>query len=374
MSQAGGGGGGPLARAIVEITGSVEPLKAKLAEAENATKASADKMAGASGGGGGSLASPAAVQGATQYATAVGNATKATGDLATNTAKVAENTKQAGDASKFLNIGVAATAGAIAGLVRAADQLYKGIKGFADGSRALANDLKSIEASFRSDIISSLDPLTQRREAIEATKKAALEQLETEKQSRGIIGDIVGALTDEAETRTKIAKIETEASQAQARLRGDASKKEEEDKTKGAEEASKVARNLYIQSLDERGRLEAQYHDEVTELERKRDNAKSKAEKDSYQEAINFRGAIFKKDIEDIEERAKKDADIKAEALADAARKRAEEAAKFLELQRETVSALRNEVNSLFNTSNVEIGIGRLGDLMEILIAKSGER
>lgn len=394
MSQAGGGGGGPLAKAIVEITGSVEPLKAKLSEAEAATKASAGKMAadaggGGVGGGGGaaSFGAPTAVSGANQYAQAVNNIEKGTAKAATNTKAVATASKEAGDQSKFMSIGVAATAGAVAGLGRAFNELWKGIKGFNDGARALANDLKAIEGQFRSDIVATLDPVSKRREEIEATKRAALDTLETEKQQRGIIGDIVGFFSDEAEEKIKIQKIETEAAQAQQRnikaaedsskkAKEEAEKKAAEDTKKSEEEASKLARNLYIQSLDERGQMEVKFSDEVAELERKRDAAKTDAERASYQGAIDSRTKIFLNDVAKIEEAAQREKETKernrAEELAAKELAEAKAAAAFEKAQGEAIRGLREEVNALFNTGSMEVGIGRLGDLMETLISKSG--
>jgi hypothetical protein len=39
----------------------------------------------------------------------------------------------------------------------------------------------------------------------------------------------------------------------------------------------------------------------------------------------------------------------------------------------EQFSQLRGEINSLFNAGNIEVGINRLGSLLEVLIQKTGD-
>jgi len=39
----------------------------------------------------------------------------------------------------------------------------------------------------------------------------------------------------------------------------------------------------------------------------------------------------------------------------------------------EQFSQLRGEINSLFNAGNIEVGINRLGGLLEVLIQKTGD-
>lgn len=390
----------PIAKTIVDIDANIAPLQQKLGEAKAQIASASAQMATAasSGARGGATASVAGAGGAASAGAAspfanssseiLRNAKSYQEVMANAEAFIQRNQqaakalsggmKGAADQSKFLNIGVAATAGAIAAVGRAADQLWKGIKGFADGSRAMAADLRAIESQFRSDITASLDPITARREEIEKTKKAALEQLETEKTSRGIIGDIVGLVTDEAEQRIKIQKIETEAAAAQVRLQkkaqDDAKKAEEEAKKKkadeekkGIEEASKVARDLQIQAMDERGQLEARFNDEAMELEKKRDAAKTDAERNLYEDSIQFRESVFLKDLKDLEERKNKEKQNNKDLEKDREKQQRE----FMKAQAEAFANVKQQINSLFNTGSMETSINRVADLVQVLIDKT---
>jgi len=387
----------PIAKTIVEIDANIAPLQAKLGEAKAQVASASQQMqasatvstrggsaggaaVAASAGGTGPFANSGSeiLRNAKSYAEVMANAEAFIARNSTAASGLAGGMKGAAEQSKFLNIGVAATAGAVAAVARAADQLWKGIKGFGDGARAIASDLRAIESQFRSDITASLDPITARREEIEKTKKAALEQLETEKTSRGIIGDIVGLVTDEAEQRIKIQKIETEAAAAQARLQQkakddakkaeeDAAKKKQEEETRATEEASKVARDLYIQSLDERGQLEARFADEIAELEKKRDAAKTDAERELYEQAIQSRESIFLNDLKTLNERKEQEKKDNKEVADDREKKQRE----MMKAQMEQFATIRQQIKSLFNTGNMESSINRVGDLIQVLIDKT---
>lgn len=385
----------PIAKTIVEIDANIAPLQQKLEQAKSSVVAASTQMqtSATSGGKGGAGAAAAATAGpaspfansgseilrnAKSYAEVMANAEAFIQKNSTAAKSLEGGIGGAAQQSKFLNIGVAATAGAVAAVARAANELWKGIKGFSDGARAIANELRAIESQFRSDITSSLDPITARREEIEKTKQAALEQLETEKTSRGIIGDIVGLVTDEAEQQLKIQKIQSEAAAAQARLQQkakddakkaeeDAAKKKKDEEVKSYQEAEKIARDLYIQSLDERGQLEARFNDDMNDLQDKREKAKSIAERRVYDEAMTFRENIFQKDLKDLEEKANQEKKVNKEKAQDLEKQRRD----FLKAQEEQIAGLRAQINSLFNSGNLEVGIDRVGALIQTLIDKT---
>lgn len=387
----------PIAKTIVEIDANIAPLQQKLEQAKSSVVAASTQMQsaadfGGKGGGGASKSVFASAGGASpftgsgseilknakSYAEVMANAEAFIQKNSTAAKSLEGGIGGAAQQSKFLNIGVAATAGAVAAVARAANELWKGIKGFSDGARAIANELRAIESQFRSDITSSLDPITARREEIEKTKQAALEQLETEKTSRGIIGDIVGLVTDEAEQQIKIQKIQSEAAAAQARLQQkakddakkaeeDAAKKKKDEEVKSYQEAEKIARDLYIQSLDERGQLEARFNDDMNDLQDKREKAKSIAERRVYDEAMTFRENIFQKDLKDLEEKANQEKKVNKEKAQDLEKQRRD----FLKAQEEQIAGLRAQINSLFNSGNLEVGIDRVGALIQTLIDKT---
>ena len=347
----------------------------------------------------GAGAGASAAEAVKTYVSNMSSATTTTVQVADGAKKIAENTKAAANESKFLSVGVAGMAGAVAGLGRALNELWKGIKGFGDGARALANDLKNIESQFRSDITASLDPISKRTQEIENQKKAALDALETERASRGIIGDIVGLVSDEAEMKIKIQKIENEAAAAQQRNREaqkkaneeaakeatkkaeEAAKVQEEEDAKSAEEAAKVARQAYIQTLDEKGKLEAEFQDEAKALEEKANSARTEAERNSYLEAIGFLEQTKNKKIADIiETETKQKESNKAiggeakEVNVEAMKEQLEMVRNFHKEQRDMIKGLRDEVNSLFNTGNMEVAAGQINSLMNVLISKTGDR
>jgi hypothetical protein len=372
----------PLGRGLIEIGANLAPLEKGLAEAQAKTRAA---LGGAAVGGGATTAGGAA-SGATsfdasksakEYASEMTRAQGVVSNVANESKKVASNTKEAATQSKFINIGVAATAGAVATLGRALDQLWKGFKGFGDSARALGSELRAIESQFRSDITASLDPLSQRTQEIEKARLAALEQLEVQRQERGIIGDIVGYFSDEAELAVKTQKINEEAAKAQKRNQdkaaADAKKAAEQrvkDEQKGAEEAEKFTRQLYVQTLDERGKLNAEYEDDVKEIEKKRDSALTLGERMRYTQALALREDLFNKELQDLDEKERK----QKESDQEIERGKRKAQADFLRAQAEQFASVRQQINSLFNTGSMETSINRVADLVQVLIDKTERR
>lgn len=372
----------PLGRGLIEIGANLAPLEKGLAEAQAKTRAALGGAAvgggaTATGGAAGGATSFDAAKSAKEYASEMTRSQGVVSNVANESKKVANNTKEAATQSKFINIGVAATAGAVATLGRAFDQLWKGIKGFGDSARALGAELRAIESQFRSDINASLDPLSQRTQEIERSRKAALDQLEAQKAERGIIADLVGWYTDEAELAVKTQKINQEADLAQKRNQekaaADAKKAAEQrlkDEQKAAEEAEKFTRQMYVQTLDERGRLNAEYEDDVKEIEKKRDSALTLGERMRYTQALALREDLFDKELRDLDEKQRK----QKESDQEIERGKRKAQADFLRAQAEQFASVRQQINSLFNTGSMETSINRVGDLIQVLIDKTERR
>lgn len=374
----------PLGRGLIEIGANLAPLEKGLAEAQAKTRAALGSISGGVAGGasgaagatGAAGSSTASATNAKQFAESMQRAAPATATVAVETKKVETATAGAAKQAKFFDVSISSlrSGGVLGGLTAAIGKAYQGFKQFGDSARQLGAELRAIESQFRSDINASLAPLSQRTQEIERARKAALDQLEAQQAERGIIADLVGWYTDEAELAVKIQKINQEADMAQKRNQEkaveEAKKAVEEEKKKKQEAtkaAQKLARDLYIQSLDERRQIEEKFSDDVEELYVKRKAAQTKAEYDAYTEALNNRKEIHANDIRQLDERKQKE----LEDQANITREKEKQQRDFMKAQAEQFGQLKSQINSLFNTGNMEVGINRVAGLIQVLIDKT---
>ena len=380
----------PLGRGLIEIGANLAPLEKGLAEAQAKTRAALGSISGGVAGGasgttgaagatGVAGSSTASATNAKQFAESMQKAAPVTSTVATETKKVETATAGAAKQAKFFDVSISSlkAGGALGGLSAAIGKAYQGFKQFGDSARQLGAELRAIESQFRSDINASLDPLSQRTQEIERSRKAALDQLEAQKAERGIIADLVGWYTDEAELAVKTQKINQEADLAQKRNQekaaADAKKAAEQrlkDEQKAAEEAEKFTRQMYVQTLDERGRLNAEYEDDVKEIEKKRDSALTLGERMRYTQALALREDLFNKELQDLDEKERK----QKESDQEIERGKRKAQADFLRAQAEQFASVRQQINSLFNTGSMETSINRVGDLIQVLIDKTERR
>lgn len=253
-------------------------------------------------------------------------------------AKTEQQAKKAEDKAKSGSDGFgfgAAKAAALA-LVGAMQKLIQGIKEARSAGAEFAASMRSIEDAFRTDTSAGLDPFTRRREEIEKTKIALLEQIRIYEQQRNVVADLVALATNDAESEAKRAKIITEAAAAQERL---------------------------VRTTEENAKKE-------------REAATRKAQEDAASELRNS-AARLRVARARMEEEAEIRVQVEQEAnrkIEDDRRKRAEETSRqLMQSQQEQFAQLRNEINGLFNTNQLEIGINRLGALMEIMVQKIGD-
>lgn len=230
----------------------------------------------------------------------------------------------------------AAKAAALA-LVGAVQRLTLGIKEAMSSGEGLVTTFRAIEDAFRSDTTAGLDPITKRRIEIEKTKDAMLDQLRVQEQQRNILADIVALASGNAEIEAQRVKILQEAEDAQKRL------------VKSAEEAAKNA------AADAAKKANADAEAELRAFGARRRLAIAKAEDDA---AIRVEAELrANKIIED-----------------DKRRRAAESIAELGRLQSEQLAQLRNDINALYSSGNLEVGIGRVASLLETLIAKTEGR
>ena len=256
------------------------------------------------------------------------------------TVKAAEKSAQKHEAKASQGsdgFGFGAAKGAVLALIAAVQKLVLGIKEARNSGEEFAASMRDIESAFRTDTSAGLDPFTKRREEIEKTKQALLDQIRIQEQQRSLLQDIVGRATGEAESEAKRTKILQEATDAQRRNIENA----RESERKAAEEKQKEEQR--------------------------------KASDELRNSAARIR--LAQKRAED-EAQVRIEAEIKAnEKIEEDRRKRMEQTMRDLyAMQSEQFAALRGEINSLFNTGQLEIGINRLGALLEVLVQKTEDR
>ncbi len=150
-----------------------------------------------------------------------------------------------------------------------------------------------------------------------------------------------------------------------------------EEAVKNAEKSEqKKNRDIEKSLMTDRQRVEADYQDKVDDVQeamRKNAGNKDAAQMNKiHQQRLQLLQRERDKQIADIDERERKDRETSAETAAQKAEQARREAQAFADAQRAAFNQLRTDINGLFNTNQLEVGIGRLGQLMEVLIAKTG--
>jgi hypothetical protein len=258
------------------------------------------------------------------------NAVKeSTKESASASSAVASNIKRSGDEAATAGIKFGQLKAGLLAIVAAAQQLWKGLKDARSAGEDFGASMRNIEAAFRSDVQASLDPITKRREEIARTAREQNAALEEEIRQRNIIQDLVAAAYGDPEIEARRQKIAEETRAALNRL--NETKKQDTDR------------------LGEEARAELRASRAKIDLARKRI-------------------------ADEAEERAR--AEIEAnKRIEDDRRARMEETyAQLGRLQQAQFTQLRNDINGLFQTSGLEVGINRIGALIETMIQKIGDQ
>lgn len=86
-----------------------------------------------------------------------------------------------------------------------------------------------------------------------------------------------------------------------------------------------------------------------------------------YEQAIQSRESIFLNDLKTLNERKEQEKKDNKEVADDREKKQRE----MMKAQMEQFASIRQQINSLFNTGNMESSINRVGDLIQVLIDKT---
>lgn len=321
----------------VDITGNTDPLKKKLAEMKSESEAAAKRVE-----------------------------QKPTSGVSGGIKDAAQESDKLGIKFAQLKVGMLAIAGA-------AKQLWDGIKGARAAGEDFGKTMRNIEAAFRSDIIASLDPITQRREEILRTAKDQKDALEAEIRNRGILEDFIASLYNDPEAEARRRKIEEETKAALRRLDQsviDGNKKKLEEVKRQNEEARAAL-------LDGEDKDRAEMRIKAAAIMKSIREAESKDIADQYRESLQLLYAGYNAKRDAARETSKKiaaDEEARTRELVDREeeiRRRASNRAS--EEMRAQFANLRNDINGLFNTSGLEVGINRIGALIETLIQKTGD-
>jgi hypothetical protein len=395
----------PLGKGLIEIGANLAPLERGLAEAQAKTRRALGG-AGVSTSSGASTASTATS--IASEATAANQATVAQNNLATSTAKASAQKVELGKSLSNATSGFRAVAGAITGTIGA----FTGILGVIGLVAGAINNLREKQEEQRKKTLENRKALEDTRKALEEFNKA------TDLTAEGILYQPtqldrdLAALKEFFDTGKKLA---SEAYQAELTVIRD-SKKSNAEKSKAIEDLNE--RSAQQTEQREKARIEAiakveqdsldrlanqraatLYENEVRAAqaagdERKVIDLKAAEEKRKLADQLAKMQEGYDKDILsqrmsiieaerqaahkqiDEKEKAEKDAQQK---IADEKKRQDEEVARnaeraakaFADAQRASFSQLQNQINGLFNTGNMEVGINRVASLVQVLIDKT---
>jgi len=318
-------GGQPLTEASIVVKGDVQ-VAADVQKATPAVKAAVDKMEGEIG--------------------KVATATKGTGD-------------EAGKAGpKFTEM-----ASRVAGTIGALNQLYEGVKAFNAAGAVMARELDAIKAAFSGIGGSELQGFVAIREQIEGAAKAQRDQIELQKEQRGIRGDVAALLLGEAETQNKLLQVENEKANALERVKRieeAAAKKRKEDFESQLAESTEAIR---ISLLSEEDRINAEKLKKQKDLQEKFAALGIEAD-EKIKKAIQMNLLAIDSDAR---AKLKKLSDDKKKASDDETKKARENSIKAAaDLKKAFESAL-----SKIDTTEIEARIGQVASILETIARKT---
>ena len=394
----------PLGRGLIEIGANLAPLERGLAQAQAKTRAA---LGGAAVGGGAasSVSSAAAI---TEDISATNRATQAQNNLATSTARANAQKVGIGKSISNATAGLRGFAGAITGTIGAFTGIGAAIT-LAAGAVSYFKDKQ--EEAKKKDL--------ELRNALEATKKAFQEFNKTANfTAEGILYQPTQLDSDLAKIKEffdQAKTLQSDAYKAEVSFIQNSSQSKEEKQRKIqalTEESGKRSEQLELERIKAIAKVEqdsldrlaskratALYENEVRAAqaagdERKVIDLKAAEEKRQLTEQLAKMEEGYDKDIlskrlsiieaerlaahkkindqEQAEKEAnQKIADEKAKQNEQAANEARQQAKAFAEAQRAAFGQLQSQINSLFNTGNMEAGMSRIAGLLQVLIDKT---
>lgn len=400
----------PLGKGLIEIGANLAPLEAGLAQAQAKTRAA---LGGATVNVGGATtgAGPAAASAATATATKaaasafseMSNAASQAGSAVQdygNKAAVAKQKIALADTIKNSTKGfrdlvgsITSTVGAVTGLINVGMLVVNVFWRFIESQKQAREEARKLNAQlreqgkaytelhdqiaasdigelFRSDF-GTEDILGKELKNIDEFFSKAQDGLRAQNKAKLVSDEDYFKKSEELADRMlqEKASAEQRATQRQA------------DKVKGIELESKMKLAKLIK--DERLQAEIALQQELLKIEMQYAQGKigtfeyeQRKEMAALDKQLTLQGIKERLDAEkqaadEIKAQKKKDADEIAQRQAEAARKAQ---ADLIEAQRASFAGLQNQINSLFNTGNMEVGINRVASLVQVLIDKTERR
>lgn len=399
MSQA---GGGALAKGLIEITGNVAPLEASLKQAEGQVSASLGRMQAQVGAAGGKSAGAAA--GGTGGAGATQQTAAAAGQLNQQLGATADKSKAASTGILGLTATMNTATAGFRGIVGAVQSTIGAITAALGWigliTTAITFLIEKMRERGRLEAEARQTQLRLAAEAAALDKQSLIDRTQglakevkqlddAYKQRLDAINRIYNEELKAAEQVHDVLK-RTRREEAKDRATNSLSVLNEqygtelklirnnyEEQVKNAEKTEQSKnRQLEKSLMSDRERIEADYADKVAEVQdamRKNAGNRDAAKMNEiHRERLKLLAAERDQQIKDLDDRNRKEAETLAEqnaAKAEAARAQAQA---FADAQRAAFGQLRSDINGLFSTNQLEVGITRLGQLMEVLIAKTG--
>jgi len=393
----------PLGRGLIEIGANLAPLEKGLAEAQAKTRAA---LGGAAvGGGATATGGSTAVSGTSaikEEAAAMNAASASTTTYTSSKAKAAEQTMGLGKRISESTKGIREFAASITGIAG----VFTGLLGVVT---LVVGGLTALYAKFskgREEALALEKSINELRSSVNEMKKIGeggaasilgLDESATTKQIRQVENFYTDLQTRQAELfykeeerinksdKSKKAKA-SELARLNDRLREDTAAAEIK-KNQELDQLYKDAAKNRIEEVDafERENLLRQAQasgDERKVIDMKAAEEKRKVNDQIAKEENDYVKGLLTQRLQVIEaerlaehkkiddrEKAERDANQK---IADEKRQAEERAAKaFAEAQRASFTQLQSQINSLFNTGNMEVGINRVAGLIQVLIDKT---
>lgn len=394
----------PLGRGLIEIGANLAPLERGLAQAQAKTRAA---LGGASGRGGAasSVSGAAAI---TEEISTTNRATQAQNNLAASTARA--NAQKVGIGKSISNAtagfrlfagSITATIGAFSGIGAAIALVTGGVNYLKEKQEEarkktleLRNAMEASKKAFEefnktadftaegilyqptqldSDLAKIKEFFDQAKKLQSDAYKAELSFIENSKQSKEEKQRKIESLNEESAKRSEQRELE----------RTKAIEKVEQDSL--ARLASKRAATLYENEVraaqaagDERKVIDLKAAEEKRQLTEQLAKMEEGYDKDILSKRLSIieaeRLAAHKKinDQEQAEKEANQNiADEKAKQNEQAANEARQQAKAFAEAQRAAFGQVQSQINNLFNTGNMEVGINRVAGLIQVLIDKT---
>jgi hypothetical protein len=372
----------PLGKGLIEIGANLAPLEAGLAQAQAKTRAA---LGGASVGIGGTATGAGAATSSDTFAKNSESIAQSSARTQASTTRVESDTRKTADNSTKISDGASKSAvsfdkirSTAAILVGSIAKLIDGMAQFKGAAVAVGNELGGLRDAYVSIGESQIGSSERALRGIERQRDATLRNIDAQEASANFIEKFAHWANEGAyyEAQKGIAiQAANDALETQKKLIEEQQKIREQSLTD-----ENYKRRIALEE-DKSIKATMEYKFEKEKVMLALQDVRSKKERDALVERLNILKLEYEKKMEaarlEEAERKQKIQDEKNEQLkadAEVAKRKREELDRFQQAQRESFANLQNQINSLFNTGNLEVGINRVASLVQVLIDKTERR